>query len=56
MRPQRKRMTAETKHAFVKLKLVKAAVSAGGTKLELLVCSEVQTFDLYVCVKVTIFC
>ena len=30
MRPQRKIMMVETTHAFVKLKQIKAAVSAGG--------------------------
>ena len=30
MRPQRKIMMVETTHAFVKLKQLKAAVSAGG--------------------------
>ena len=30
MRPQRKRMLVETTYAFVKLKQIKAAVSAGG--------------------------
>ena len=34
MRPQRKRMMVETTHAFVKLKQIKAAVSAGGIKFE----------------------
>ena len=32
MRPQRKIMMVETTHAFVKLKQIKAAVSAGGIK------------------------
>ena len=35
MRPQRKIMMVETTHAFVKLKQIKAAVSAGGIKFEL---------------------
>ena len=32
MRPQRKIMMVETTYAFVKLKQIKAAVSAGGIK------------------------
>ena len=34
MRPQRKIMMVETTHAFVKLKQIKAAVSAGGIKFD----------------------
>ena len=34
MRPQRKIMMVETTHAFVKLKQIKAAVSAGGIKFK----------------------
>ena len=34
MRPQRKIMMVETTHAFVKLKQIKAAVSAGGIKFQ----------------------
>ena len=41
MRPQRKIMMVETTHAFVKLKQIKAAVSAGGIKF----CSRV-TLDM----------
>ena len=35
MRPQRKIMMVETTYAFVKLKQIKAAVSAGGIKFDL---------------------
>ena len=42
MRPQRKIMMVETTHAFVKLKQIKAAVSAGGIKFDL------NAYDCYV--------